>query len=483
MRTNARARNDRRTHEGAMAHPIKAEQELRRSVMACLLWEGQFYESGEAIADRIAALVPKVEPAEILLMVREARGRMHLRHVPLLLARETARMGGKLAAASIYEAIQRPDELAEFLSLYWKDGKCPLSAQVKKGLAAAFAKFDEYQLAKYDRPTEIKLRDVLFLCHAKPKDAEQDALWKRLIAGELAVPDTWETRLSGEGTDKKAKWEDLLTRKRLGGLALIRNLRNMTEAKVGDGLIRRALAEMKTDRILPFRFIAAANCAPRFEPELEQAMFGCLAEAPKLPGKTILLIDVSGSMVGATISERSELDRLDAASGLAMLAREICEDVRVYAFSCPVRGSGPAPKGAAVATVTVQNIWGQPVPYMGYCVELPARRGFALRDKLRELPHDGTPLGWAVEYCTTRETPFDRLIVLTDEQSQDAVGSPHTPNGYMINVASAKNGVGYGAWTHIDGWSEAVLDYIRASESATDLEQRNGVRDDAETRL
>jgi hypothetical protein len=38
----------------------------------------------------------------------------------------------------------------------------------------------------------------------------------------------------------------------------------------------------------------------------------------------------------------------------------------------------------------------------------------------------------------------------------------------MINVASAKNGVGYGAWTHIDGWSEAVIDYIAASEEVRD---------------
>jgi hypothetical protein len=34
----------------------------------------------------------------------------------------------------------------------------------------------------------------------------------------------------------------------------------------------------------------------------------------------------------------------------------------------------------------------------------------------------------------------------------------------MINVATDKNGVGYGPWTHIDGWSEGVVDYIREFE-------------------
>jgi hypothetical protein len=34
-----------------------------------------------------------------------------------------------------------------------------------------------------------------------------------------------------------------------------------------------------------------------------------------------------------------------------------------------------------------------------------------------------------------------------------------------INVASYKHGVGYGKWTHIDGWSESVIEYIRTLES------------------
>jgi len=49
----------------------------------------------------------------------------------------------------VARVIQRADELAEFVAIYWKDGRVPLSGQAKKGLAAVFPKFDEYQLAKY----------------------------------------------------------------------------------------------------------------------------------------------------------------------------------------------------------------------------------------------------------------------------------------------------------------------------------------------
>jgi len=56
--------------------------------------------------------------------------------------------------------------------------------------------------------------------------------------------------------------------------------------------------------------------------------------------------------------------------------------------------------------------------------------------------------------------------VVTDEQSHDGAARPKAKLSYLINVASARNGVGYGnGWTHIDGFSEGVLRYIHECES------------------
>jgi hypothetical protein len=421
-----------RTHEGAPARNISPELQLRRSVLACLLWESQFYEDGVEIAGRIAELVPKVAAEKVAALAIEARERMKLRHTPLLLVREMARhkTHRALVSETLARIIQRADELAEFVAIYWKDGRVPLSGQVKKGLAAAFPKFDEYQLAKYDRGAPIKLRDVLFLCHAKPRDQAQADVWKKLVSGSLTTPDTWEVALSS-GADKREAWERLLHEKKLGALALIRNLRNMREAGVDESLVLSALGSMSTTRVLPFRFLAAARYAPQWEEALEQAMLKCVAETEKLPGKTIVLVDVSGSMT-APLSRRSEMQRTDAAYGLAVLLREIAEKVAVYSFS--------------------DNL-----------VEVPARRGFALRDAIDvSQRHNSTQLGNAVEKLNGNEK-CDRLIVITDEQAHDKVPAPRG-KGYLINVASYKNGVGYGKWMHIDGWSEAVVEYIRALE-------------------
>ena len=419
-----------RTHEGAPARQISPELQLRRSVLACMLWEDQFYEDGVAIAGRIRELVSQVPAEKVAALAVEAREKMKLRHAPLLLVREMARLKTHrhLVAETLARVIQRADELSEFVALYWSDGKQPLSAQVKKGLASAFTKFDEYALAKYNRAAPVKLRDVLFLSHAKPVDQAQGDLWKRLVDGHLATPDTWEVALSS-GADKREVWERLLRENKLGALALLRNLRNMADAKVEQALIGDALARMKTERVLPFRFIAAARYAPQWEAELEKAMFKSLEGQPKLPGKTVLLVDVSGSM-DAALSRRSDMARTDAAYGLAVLLREIAESVSIYSFSDSL-------------------------------VRIPGRSGFALRDAIHvSQPHSGTYLGKAVSGIDEK---YDRLILITDEQAHDTVPNARA-RGYVINVASYKNGVGYGQWVHIDGWSEAVIEYIRAAE-------------------
>ena len=50
MRTNVAPRFTEQTHEGGQASRMNDEQALRRSVMACMLWESEFYEDGKEIA-------------------------------------------------------------------------------------------------------------------------------------------------------------------------------------------------------------------------------------------------------------------------------------------------------------------------------------------------------------------------------------------------------------------------------------------------
>jgi hypothetical protein len=146
---NTIARNKLKTHEGGAAVPIKPLDQLRRSVMACLLWEDQFYEDGVSIAERVSSLLNQVSQEDARNVLREAKFGNKLRHMPLYLLALFAQKRW-LAKEDVYEICTRADDMTELLALYFKDGKKPVSHQLVKGLAMAFNKFDEYQLAKYN---------------------------------------------------------------------------------------------------------------------------------------------------------------------------------------------------------------------------------------------------------------------------------------------------------------------------------------------
>lgn len=418
------------THEGAPAKRISAEQALRRSVLSCLLWEREFYEDGKGIADRILENASHVSKETVAALAVEARNVHGLRHAPLMLLLDLIRRGGAGVADAIDGTIRRPDEMGELVALYWRDGRKMLPRQMRAGLGKAFTRFSEYQLAKYDRDGPVKLRDVLFMSHAKPKDEPQAALFKRIADRTLATPDTWEVALSG-GADKRETFERLIRDGKLGYLALLRNLRNMVDVGCDMGLVKDAIIARKgADLVFPFRYVAAARAVPQLEPVIDQALCEAVACGPRLEGRTAVLVDVSGSM-DTRLSARSDMTRMDAAAALASVLNG---DVRVFTFS--------------------HNV-----------VEVPPRRGMAGVDAvIRSQQHGGTYLGAAVR-AINEQVPHDRLIVITDEQSHDPVGDPVAKAAYMINVASNRNGVGYGRWTHIDGFSESVVRFISESES------------------
>lgn len=499
------------TRGGGRAVRVGAEAQLRRSVLSCLLWEKAFYEDGVPIVERIKALVPKVDPEVCASLAIEARHEQKLRHVPLAIALEMVEHEAhKAHVAEVLEAIiGRPDEAVEFLSLYWnqktdrKDARA-VAAQVKRGLARALVKFDAYQIAKWQlRDKAIKLRDVFNIVCPKPTDRHMQAVYRDLRANALPAPDTWEKKRSG-GSSARATFTDLINRNKLGGMAMIKNLRQMQEGGTSEDVIRKGLAQANYAKVLPFRFITAAIHAPDFEPELEEAMLRSLRSMPKFGGKTVIVVDVSASMYGRALSggptaaahrvvhcppssfmgrvERthggrspkypkwhewfgyrtpatdyswvgSEMDRAHVAVSLAMILREQCEHVSVYA-------TGGDDRVREHATTKV-----------------PPRRGFALGDAIYgqcvPLGGGGIFLNQTMRFIQGKERTADRVIVITDEQdcanrAEDKASKAPTFGryNYMVNVAPEQHGIGYGQWTHIDGWSEQIVSFVAELEDA-----------------
>lgn len=451
--------------EGQASAKQSPEQQLRRAVMANLLWENNAYQDGESISETIQNLIPQVPAETVFDIAIHARHEQKLRHVPLWIACNMAGLATHkhLVSKLLEQIILRPDELTEFLALYWLYGKQPLSKQVKKGLARAFLKFDAYQLAKYNRKTEIKLRDVMFLVHPKPQNPEQEQLFKQLADDTLPTPDTWEVALSS-GANKKQAWTRLIQERKLGALAYLRNLRNMQKDEVDNGLILQGLTALNTKMLLPINYLSAIRINPDYEHILEPMMMKSLQDLPKLSGHTVFVVDVSGSM-DARISGKSHLNRLDCAIAMAILASGLCEKISIYATA------GSDSKGKHQTK------------------QLPNVKGFAIEREILKTTYRGKNSLGGGGIFTRQCLDFirkdlekqkiampERLMVFSDSQDCDRdntkLPEPFAKHNYIIDVSAHTHGVNYqGVWTaEISGWSEHFLRYIASLEGVNFVE-------------
>lgn len=462
---------------GALAARQTAYQELRRSTLACMMWEDNAYISGKSIYENIKELVAKCDPLQVANLAIEIRQKQGIRHVPLVLLRELARLphARKIVGAALPHVCLRADDLTEFLAIYWKDKKEPLAAQVKKGLAEALTKFDAYQLAKYkDVGKTVALRDVMHLVHAKPADAPQrpglkawdrearrlekkgilalkekskgEQLFEQLSNNTLPTPETREVLLSAARTDeeKKNAFIELMRNRKLPAKATLMNLRKMTEVGVPGKVIGNYLSNLNPGKLLPIDFIKAQKYSPAFEQELDSLMIKALEQFPKLSGHTVFIIDMSGSM-HTTVSSKSYFTRLDAAISLAIMMRGVCEEVTIYATASNHQKIKPA-------------------------------SGFSLKRGIEAVQSSvgmgGIYTRRAIDYAKQDlgSKKADRVIVISDSQDCDHGGGLPSPFGkfnYIIDVSSHRHGINYsGIWTQeISGWSPHAIEYIHACET------------------
>lgn len=433
---------------------------LRRAVLANLLWENIAYMDGKSVTDEIKRLIPLCDPKDVANLTIEARTMQKLRHTPLFLAVEMCRHDATRPYVRyvLPKIITRADMLTDFMALYWADGKCPICNTAKKGLADAFHNFNEYKFAKYDRDAEIKLRDVMFMVRPKPETQLEAELYKKIADRTLETPETWEVLLSLAHTadEKKAVWTKLITEGKIGGKAMLMNIRNMQNAGVPRPVITEGLKKLNGTMLLPLDFLKAMRESSGFEREIEDAMLRTYENLPKLPGKTLFIVDVSGSM-GSITSSGSKFTRLDQACSMAMLAANQCEDFELVCTAGndytrtedQIRISYPS-KGFQLfrEIQDTRNKVGMGGIFTYQCIE-------KLRKELGDKIHD-----------------YARIIVFSDSQDIDVShGSDKKPRpfgkyNYICDVSCNTRGIAYkGVWTaEISGWSEHFLTYIAAYE-------------------
>lgn len=311
---------DTTNYMGEKAFKRSAKIELVNAVLTSFI-ESTYYEKADKRITRISELVEEVakkDPEFVAKLAIFARDSFNMRSSSHVILGELAKVhrGDNLVGRAIYKAAIRPDDLIEIVSYVDK----PLRSQVKRGVARAFEKFDEYQLAKY-RSTKhtMKLVDVVNLVHPKHSEAI-----KKLVHDELRSTETWESKVSaakGDTEKVKESWHELFDTNRASYMAVLRNLRNI--AQTGDGKLIKKAADFISDpervrksRQFPFRFLSAyeslgssdKRSSISFEKDkdstavlkdaVEAALNVSIKNLPLYEGKTAILADNSGSMGG-----------------------------------------------------------------------------------------------------------------------------------------------------------------------------------------
>ncbi len=283
--------------------------------------QDQFYRSGKQSFEDLKALLAQVEPEFAAKAAVFARTKYGMRSITHVLAAELAKQaaGQHWAKAFYNQIVARPDDMTEILAYFLPQTGNSLPNAMRKGFAAAFDRFDGYQLAKYRGAVKaIKLVDVVNLVHPVPVERNAEAL-KQLVADTLRNTATWEAKLTVAGqsanseeekTELKAEaWASLLKSRKLGYFALLRNLRNIaTQAPDLVDLVCKQLTDstlIEKSLVLPFRFLSAmdavktANLGDAQRPlmqALNRAVDLALANVPRFAGRTLVVLDDSGSM-------------------------------------------------------------------------------------------------------------------------------------------------------------------------------------------
>ena len=288
------------------------------SILLTTFLEDEFYRTEKQTTAHIRELIMKVnDPRFVAKAALYARNTHGMRSVSHLVAGELAKsVKGQSWTKHFYaEVVRRPDDVMETLGYYLAVYGRPIPNSLKKGLGAALGRFDEYQLAKYRREHGVfKLVDAVNLVRPKSSVA-----LSKLVRDELAPAKTWETKLTQAGQGeaggdvaaaKSQAWAELVRERKLGYLALLRNVRNvLTHApEVTKELCAQLTDERAVRRslVFPFQFLSAVEVlkqgnlqgADKVMDALNQAIDLSLANVPKFEGNTLVALDSSGSMAG-----------------------------------------------------------------------------------------------------------------------------------------------------------------------------------------
>lgn len=456
---NSTMTNKTVNRSGHAAYKMRDKEKLITQVLTSFFNEKKFYGDNSDDMQETLKRVIKADPQFVANLAVFARKEFNMRSVShILVAHLAHEVEGKPFTRKVVKAVSlRGDDVTEIMACYLSLFGKPIPNALKKGIADTLQGFDEYTLAKYKgNGKAVKMRDLLCLCRPTPKTEAQSKLWNRLLNNELEIPMTWETQLSANGNNAET-WEKLIDSKKVGYMALLRNLRNILQAnpsnlnKVLDTIQNPEL--VRKSKQLPFRYLSAYKelgniGGSKVFDVLENAVEASIENMPKLSGTTVIAVDKSGSM-NDTVSEKSKVRCYEIAMLLGLIANKICDNSIFYVFDTEIKKC-PVSHRSGILETTVHSGCG-----------------------------GGTNMNLPFDKMIKDNVKADRIIVLSDNECNSGWWNKPvqqiadlyrrtTGNDIWVHAIDLQ-GYGtqqfHGAKTNvIAGWSEKVFEFIKIAE-------------------
>ena len=452
-------------HDGHVAYAMSDKAKLVTQVLTSFFNERKFYgDNSEDMAETIKSVIQS-DPEFVSKLAVFARREFNMRTVSHVLTGYLAHeiTGKPFVKDTIRGICLRGDDATELMAFYLHTFGRPIPNSIRKGINAVFAKFDEYTLAKYKgEGKNVKMRDLLCLCHPTPQTDEQSEMWKRLLENKLATPYTWETELSANGNTKET-WTKLIDSGKVGYMALLRNLRNIANAHPSNiNKVWQTIEDpdaVKRSKQLPFRFLSAykslggvRHLGSRAYNALENAIEASVANMPRLPGTTVIAVDTSGSM-SCGISDKSDVRCYEVGYLLGLIANRICENSLFYTFDTTIH----------------RYTYGQRTSLLEACTRNAMCGG-------------GTDMELPFEEMLKHHIKADRIIIISDNECNGGMGW-YNHKTVQARADEYRRKANSDLWVHaidlmgygtqqftgaktnvIAGWSEKVFDFILLAE-------------------
>ena len=448
---------------GHAAYSMKDKSKLITQVLTSFFNEDKFYGDNSADMQETIKRVIAADAQFVAKLAVFARKEFNMRSVSHVLTAYLAHEpSGKAYAKRVIKAIcLRGDDATEIMAAYLSMFGKPVPNCLRRGLREVLQGFDEYTLAKYKGAgKKVKMRDLICMCRPQPKTSRQSEAFKKLLENRLESPETWEVVLSANGNSTEV-WEKLIDSGKVGYMALLRNLRNILIANPRNlGKVLDKLADpeaVKKSKQLPFRFLSAYKAVEDIATgkvfnALEKACAQSIQNMEKLPGLTVIAVDVSGSM-SAAISQKSSIECCRIGALLGLMANKICEDSVFYTFN------------NMATKVSVSN----DAPLLYTASRLTCYGGTDMDAPFERMMQDGVKA--------------DRVIIISDNECNALIvfSSRFRPVQAIADEYRSRSGCdcwihaidlqGYGTQQFaghktniISGWSEKALDFIRLAE-------------------